>query len=241
MKAASLLTFERYEYKYLLDRETFLRISGQLRPHLNHDAFYSSTVCSIYYDTPDYRLIRHSIEKPLFKEKLRLRSYNVPTPDSEVFVELKRKYDGLVYKRRAVMTATEAEDYLAGRTRPDEENQITREIDRFRMSYLLAPAVLIACERRAYVDKDLPALRITYDENLRWRNEDLHLCAGADGQPLLAEGSVLMEIKMPGAAPLWLARMLSECGVFPGGFSKYGQCYKNNLIHNSLNGVLAYV
>lgn len=241
MSVASQLTFERYEYKYLLSPETFHFLSEQLQPHLEHDRFHMSTVCSIYYDTSNYSLIRQSIDGPVFKEKLRLRSYNVPASNDDVFVELKRKFDGLVYKRRTVMSAAESEAYLAGRQRPANENQITREIDRFIQMYNLVPAVFIACERKSFVDRENPALRITFDYDIRWRDTDLHLTSGADGQPILPDGYVLMEIKMPGAAPLWLAHMLSENNVFPGGFSKYGLCYKKNLVSKSLNGVLSYV
>ena len=205
------------------------------------DRFHRSTVCSIYYDSDDFSLIRHSLEQPVYKEKLRLRSYNVPGPDGEVFVELKKKYKGVVYKRRVRMSAAEAERYLGGQSRPSEDGQILREIDFFLQTHDVSPKVYIACEREAWVDREEPELRITFDRNLRWRDTDLHLSSGSGGEPLLPDGEVLMEIKIPGAAPLWLAHLLSELEIFPTSFSKYGTCYRQDLLEKYFNGVIVCV
>ena len=237
----TILTFKRYEKKYLLSARKFELLWERLREHLVPDLFHRSTVCSIYYDSDDFSLIRHSLEKPVYKEKLRLRSYNVPGPDGEVFVELKKKYKGVVYKRRVRMSAVEAERYLAGQSRPPEEGQILREIDFFLQTHEVSPKAFIACEREAWVDREEPELRITFDRNLRWRDTDLHLTAGSEGAPLLDEGEVLMEIKIPGAAPLWLAHLLSELEIFPTSFSKYGTCYRQDLLEKYFNGVIVCV
>ena len=185
------LTFKRYEKKYLLTAAQYERIRARLDAYIEPDEFFSSTVCSLYYDTGDFELIRRSIDAPVYKEKLRVRAYNVPAPDGTVFVELKKKFKGVVYKRRVMMAADTAMRYLAG---DDEE------------------------------------LRITFDRSIRWRGTELDLTLGDHGEELLDAGQVLMEIKIPEAAPLWLAHMLSEDGLFPQGFSKYGTCYKTNLI-----------
>lgn len=237
----TILTFKRYEKKYLLSARKFELLWERLREHLVPDLFHRSTVCSIYYDSDDFSLIRHSLEKPVYKEKLRLRSYNVPGPDGEVFVELKKKYKGVVYKRRVRMSAVEAERYLAGQSRPPEEGQILREIDFFLQTHEVSPKAFIACEREAWVDREEPELRITFDRNLRWRDTDLHLTAGSGGEPLLPDGEVLMEIKIPGAAPLWLAHLLSELEIFPTSFSKYGTCYRQDLLEKYFNGVIVCV
>lgn len=207
------LTFKRYEKKYLLSPERYAALRQQLDEHIVPDVYFKSTVCSIYYDSDDYQLIRHSIEGPVYKEKLRVRSYNVPGPDDTVFVELKKKYKGIVYKRRVAMNAARAADYLAGKCSPPEVSQITREIDWFLHENQPAPKVFIACDRAAYVAKDNPELRITFDHNIRWRETELDLCAGSHGEPIIAPGQVLMELKIPGAAPLWLAHMLSELEI----------------------------
>ena len=237
----TILTFKRYEKKYLLSARKFELLWERLREHLVPDLFHRSTVCSIYYDSDDFSLIRHSLEKPVYKEKLRLRSYNVPGPDGEVFVELKKKYKGVVYKRRVRMSAAEAERYLAGQSRPPEEGQILREIDFFLQTHEVSPKAFIACEREAWVDREEPELRITFDRNLRWRDTDLHLSSGSGGEPLLPDGEVLMEIKIPGAAPLWLAHLLSELEIFPTSFSKYGTCYRQDLLEKYFNGVIVCV
>lgn len=235
------LTFKRYEKKYLLSREQYTALRQRLDEHIVPDFYFQSTVCSIYYDSDNYHLIRHSIEKPVYKEKLRLRSYNVPAPDGTVFVELKKKYKGIVYKRRVKMCADQAAAYLSGRSRPPEDSQITREIDWFLHENRPVPKVFIACDRSAYVAKDNPELRITFDKNIRWRESELELTAGSHGEPLIAPGQVLMEIKIPGAAPLWLAHLLSDLALFPTSFSKYGTCYQSTLLEKYFNGVIVCV
>ncbi len=237
----TVLTFKRFEKKYLLSARQFEVLWERMREHLIPDRYHRSTVCSIYYDSDDFALIRRSIEGPVYKEKLRLRSYNVPGPDDPVFVELKKKFRGVVYKRRAQMSAAEAEAYLAGRSRPDEEGQILREIDYFLQTNPVSPKVFIACDREAWVDRENPELRITFDRDLRWRDTALHLTAGSEGEPLLPNGEVLMEIKIPEAAPLWLAHLLSELEVFPTSFSKYGTCYRTALLEKYFNGVIVCV
>ena len=232
------LTFKRYEKKYLLSAARYEQLWERLQEHLVPDRFFQSTVCSLYYDSADFSLIRHSLDAPVYKEKLRLRSYKVPGPDDPVFVELKKKYRGVVYKRRVEMSAAEAEAYLAGRSRPDRDDQILREIDYFLQLHPVMPRAFIACERTAWVDREEPELRVTFDRDLRWRDTDLSLTAGSRGEPLLEEGEVLMEIKIPEAAPLWLAHLLSELEVFPVGFSKYGTCYRQHLLEKYFNGVI---
>ncbi len=235
------LTFKRYEKKYILSAEKYGALMEEFYKYIKPDEYYSSTVCSIYYDSDDYSLIRNSIEGPIYKEKLRVRSYNVPKDGDRVFVELKKKYKGIVYKRRATMTAREAELYLAGEAPAPEDSQMIREIDWFLKMYKPSPKVFIGCDRQAFVAKDNPELRITFDKDIRWRVNDLRLTAGSQGENLLENGETLMEIKIPGAAPMWLAELLSQCKVYPSGFSKYGNCYKEHILENYLDGVNSYV
>lgn len=232
------LSFKRYEKKYLLSREKYLELWSQLESRLMPDQFFQSTVMSLYYDWDDFRLIRSSIEQPVYKEKLRLRSYDVPGEESPVFVELKKKYKGIVYKRRVRMTEREAEDYLSGRAAAPAEDQISREIDWFLKTNQVQPKVLIACDRRAYVGREEPGLRLTFDSSIRWRDTQLRLTEGDHGRELLEDGQVLLEIKMPESASLWLAELLSSLEIFPRSFSKYGQCYKNQLIEKYFDGVM---
>ena len=232
------LTFKRYEKKYLLSAEQFDRLWPQLEAYIEPDEYFKSTVCSLYYDSEDYSLIRRSIDAPVYKEKLRLRSYNVPGPDGTVFVELKKKYKGVVYKRRVAMTAGEAAAYLSGEAPAPEVNQTIRELDWFMQMNDPKPKVFIACDREAYRAIEDQELRITFDRDIRWRNTDLELTAGSHGELLTEPGQVLMEVKIPGAAPLWLARMLSEAELFPRNFSKYGTCYRENMLKEMIDGVI---
>ena len=237
----TVLTFQRYEKKYLLSAARYEALWARMQEHLVPDLYFESTVCSVYYDSDDFELIRHSLERPVYKEKLRLRSYGVPGAEDPVFVELKKKFNGVVYKRRAEMGAAEAERYLAREGRPPADGQIIHEIDYFLATHRLSPRVYIACDRLAWVDRDNPELRITFDRNLRFRCDALSLTAGTRGQPLLGEGEVLMEIKLPEAAPLWLAHLLSELAVFPTSFSKYGTCYRRELLEKTFHEVILCV
>lgn len=226
----TVYSFKRYEKKYLLSPDAYQRFLARLAPCIEPDDYHRSTVRSLYYDWDDFRLIRHSIDRPLYKEKLRLRSYRRPMPDSEVFVELKKKYKGVVYKRRVASTEEAAMRWLACETPPPLDSQMAREIDWFLHENRPKPKVLIACDRTAWRAKDDASLRITFDEAIRWRDTDLLLSHGSTGELLLPGGEVLMELKLPEAAPLWLAHMLSEERIYPTGFSKYGTCYTQHLL-----------
>ena len=232
------LNFKRNEKKYLLSAERYEALWAELSPRLVPDEYFRSTVCSVYYDSDNYELIRRSIEAPVYKEKLRVRSYGVPAPDGTAFVELKKKFKGTVYKRRVQTTAERAEAWLSGRSPAPEDGQVCREIDWFLRTHEPMPKIFIACDREAYVADGAPELRFTFDRDIRWRDSELSLCAGTHGTPLLGDGQVLMEIKIPAAAPLWLAGLLSRLEVFPTGFSKYGNCYKSGLVQKYFDGVI---
>ena len=217
--------FQRYEKKYLLTPDQYRAVKRGMAPFLGPDAHPRYAITNLYYDTEDYALIRASLEKPLYKEKLRLRGYGVPGTGDPVFVELKKKFDGVVYKRRVTMAQGEAARYLRGAA-PGDGSQISREIDWFLHFYQPVPKVFLAYDREAWAGLEDPELRITFDTALRVRSNRLDLRLGDQGVPLLDEDLVLMEVKIPGAAPLWLSRLLSENGVFPTSFSKYGMYYK---------------
>lgn len=218
--------FQRKEVKYLLNSVQLQTLMPILRQHMEPDVFPHSSIGNLYYDTPDYRLIRRSLEKPEYKEKLRLRSYGVPGSDSPVFPEIKKKAEGIVYKRRVSMGCEDAMDYLGGRC-PGPEGQIFRELDWMLSAYPeLAPRVFLSYERDSWKGLDEPELRLTLDRDIFYRTYDLDLRWGFRGTPILFPDQTLMEIKIPGAAPMWLSHALSENGIFPTSFSKYGESYK---------------
>ena len=222
--------FQRYEKKYLLNLEQYQKIRAGLAPYMEADEHGRYTICNLYYDTPDFQLIRASLDKPVYKEKLRMRSYGVPADGDSVFVELKKKYKGVVYKRRTALEAGEALDYLAGRCSPRAKDQICREIDWFLGRYHPVPQVFIAYDREALAGLEDRVLRVTFDIDLRWRDTALDLRSGDGGERITSRDQILMEIKIPGSAPVWLSRLLSENSVFPTSFSKYGVCYRENLM-----------
>lgn len=226
----TVLSFKRYEKKYVLTPAQYDAFMAVASEHLVPDAYFESRVCSVYYDSESFELIRNSIEAPVYKEKLRVRSYGVPEDDGTVFVELKKKFKGVVYKRRVETTAKQAEAWLSGEAPAPVDSQITREIDWFLKMNDVKPRAFICCDRTSWLDKDNEELRITFDRNIRWRDEALSLTEGDRGRILLEDGKVLMEIKIPGSAPLWLARLLSDEEIFPTTYSKYGTCYKNELL-----------
>lgn len=221
-------SFKRVEKKYLLTYEQYEAMRRGMEPYVRPDEYSFYTICNIYYDTEDYQLIRTSLEKPVYKEKLRVRSYGVPGSRDKVFVELKKKYDGVVYKRRITLPAGEAAASLrAGLLR--DSGQISREIAWFLRCYRPKPMAFIGYDREAYAGTENPDLRITFDTSLRGRGSDVDLRAGDHGELILPAEAILMELKIPGSAPMWLARLLSENGIFSSSFSKYGTYYKQQI------------
>lgn len=229
--------FQRVEKKYLLNEDQLCYFMKILNQRTTPDEYGKTTICNVYYDTPDFQLIRASIEKPPYKEKLRMRSYGIPQKNDPVFLEIKKKLKGVVYKRRVQMTLANALRYTQNRIYTLESSQILREIDYFMDFYHPQPSVFIAYDRVARYGNEDPELRITLDSNIRWRKEDLVLSNGDWGTPLLESGNYLLEIKLLGAMPLWLCHCLDEIRAFPTSYSKYGACYKQNLYAAPLGGV----
>ena len=194
------------------------------------DAFHCNDetypVCSLYYDTNDGALIRRSLEKPVYKEKLRLRAYGTPSTNGLVYIEIKKKFSGAVSKRRCALGLREADAFLAGgvllSAGPEMNMQVLREAQYMLTRRQLQPTVYICCRRRAYTGTDDPRLRITFDKETLTRRHDLRLEAGMYGTPLLPEGQWIMEIKTPGGMPLWLSHILTREKIYPRSFSKYG-------------------
>ena len=221
-------TFKRYEIKYLLGAKQKREFMNTLHKYMALDDYGRTTIQNIYYDTPDYRLIRTSLEKPVYKEKLRLRSYGTAAPDKTVFIEIKKKYAGVVYKRRTSATEQEATAYLNHGIRiAGHEDQISREIDYFRNFYEgLKPAMVISYEREAFYGLEDPDFRLTMDENILFREEDLTLRKDAYGTAVLQPGQCLMEVKIAASMPLWLTHELNRLGIYQVSFSKYGRAYQ---------------
>jgi len=233
MENGGILLFTRSEKKYLLTAKTYNELVSRLSEYTVPDVYGQYSIFNIYYDTDDFSLIRHSLEAPRFKEKFRVRSYGLPSPDNpdkEVFLEIKKKYEGVVYKRRIVTSYSSAEDYLKNGKAivvPPNEEHTFKEIDYLIKSKRLKPKMYIAYDRFAFVSKDDPSFRVTFDYNIRSRDYDLDFYLGDYGERLLGEGEKLMELKAHGAFPMWLVKILGELKIYPQSFSKYGRVYIN--------------
>lgn len=207
-----------------------MKLFESLGGHLLEDEYGATTVISVYYDSDDFRLIGRSVDGPLYKEKFRIRSYGIPDDDSTVFAEIKKKFDGTVYKRRVEGKYQEIMDMLDGKIRLDHHRQIQDEILWMMERYSLEPVVLIAYDRTAFTSPADPGLRVTFDSDVRYRLDDLDMRNGDYGTPLREEGFRIMEIKTTGSIPLWLADMLSGNGIYPGSFSKIGTCFREVIV-----------
>lgn len=224
------MTFQRMEKKYLLTRAQRDAFYEQARPYLTMDPYGPATICNIYFDTDEDRLIATSLQKPPYKEKLRLRSYGVPGEETTVYLEIKKKCKGVVNKRRIALTLKEARAYIENKGTLPQASQIAAEIDYFMAFYHPKPKVFIAYDRVALIGRTQNELRLTFDERIRRRYDHLDLSDGAEGSLLLDEGMTLLEIKVQNAYPLWLTHLLTELKIYPISFSKYGTVFMQDVV-----------
>lgn len=230
------MIFQRYEFKYLLDLRQLQAVLAAMAAHMVPDEYSHSSIRNLYLDTPDYRLIRRSLEKPVYKQKLRVRSYDQAGEHDPVFMELKKKYLSVVYKRRISIPQHQAMACIEGR-RPWQDSQIGRELA-YTMDFYqsLRPVVFLSYERDSFRGVEDKELRVTFDREIRYRQEELTLDSDPWGTPILPPGQVLMELKVAGGLPLWLAHVLSKQGIFKTSFSKYGAAYQDIMLTRQKGG-----
>ncbi len=227
--------FNRVEKKYLLDSKKTEALMKAINEYIIPGEYPYTKVCNIYFDTDNKELIRKSISKPLYKEKVRLRSYGTPSVEDKVYIEIKKKFKGVVTKRRVGTSLEDFKSYLKNGNIPKvKEKQIFKEVDYCFKKYELKPSMYISCERYSYCGKDDNSLRITFDTNIRTRDYDLKLENGDYGENLINDKTYLMEIKTLGGMPIWLTRTLSQLNIYPTSFSKYGKTYEKNLKEEKL-------
>lgn len=230
-------TFQRQEIKFLLNEVQYQALTEQLEQYMNPDPYCVGGkdygIYNIYYDTPDDYLIRTSLAKPYYKEKIRLRSYmSLAKPEDLVFLEIKKKIGGIVNKRRITLTLKEAEAYMQRGIHPVDNGKYVRrmvleELDHFCDRYApLVPKQYISYQRAAFFGKDDPNFRLTFDRQLTQRRTNLNLSSGDFGSLLIPETSHLMEVKIGGAMPIWLAQQLAALRIYKISFSKYGTAYR---------------
>ena len=221
------MIFQRYEFKYLMTCRQQQAVLQAMEDHMEPDDYSHSSIRNLYLDTPDFRLIRRSLEKPVYKEKVRIRSYGRAEASAPVFVELKKKYRSVVYKRRISLPQDQALACVAGQA-PWPESQIGKELSYTTAFYQgLAPAVFLSYERDAFHGREDSSFRVTFDRDIQYRRQELTLSSDPWGISLLPPGQILMELKAIGSIPLWMVRTLSECGIFQTSFSKYGIAYQD--------------
>ena len=223
-------TFRRGEMKFVLDRAHYLELLDAISDRMTEDKYGLHTICNIYCDTDDYRLIRTSVEKPRYKEKLRLRCYGTPREDSLSFLEIKKKFKGIVYKRRVELPYGEALRYISGGEKPNIRSQQLDEIDYMIRYYGLKPKIVICYDRRAFFGNEDREFRLTFDTAVRSRVTDLDLARGDHGEPLTDGDTYIMEVKSAGGIPLWLTEILSRRRIYKQSFSKYGNIYRQSLL-----------
>lgn len=221
--------FRRKETKYLLSKDQYDKLMKKLNSYLLKDKYYESTICNIYFDNDNYDLIINSINKPEYKEKVRIRSYKVPNIDDDIFFELKKKYDGIVSKRRIKIKLSEFYNYINTGNISNCDIQIKNEIDYCFNKYKLKPKMFLAYDRLSYYAKDNKDFRITFDRNLRSREDDLNLELGDCGNLFFKNDTCIMETKVLDAYPLWFTNILSSLKIYPISFSKYGSIYSKKI------------
>jgi hypothetical protein len=227
-------TFQRMEKKTTLPADAARELRERILPRMIPDEHNPDgepyVVCNLYFDEADEHVIRTSVDRPYYKEKLRLRSYGTPAAGDKVFLEIKKKQDGVGTKRRAKLPYSDAVRFLETGIHPAVlpyvDEQVLREIDYYRACHRVAPTVYVSYLRAAYHDAENPDFRVTFDTDLLSRRYDLRLDAGRYGSPLLTEGTTLLEVKFKGAVPFWFARTMSEFGLSFHTFSKVGTDFK---------------
>ena len=224
-------TFKRCEMKFLLDDSQYKLLKEEISQYMTEDTFGLHTIMNIYMDNINDDLVRNSIEKPAYREKLRLRAYGKgAADDAKAFLEIKKKFRGVTYKRRLEGSYKELFDYVSEGIAPElpdfEHKQVFREIDYLIKRMELIPRAVICYDREAFFGNEDKEFRLTFDGNIRFRRNDLDLRSGDIGENIETAPYRVMELKAAGSIPMWLVKILSENRITQGSFSKYAAIYK---------------
>lgn len=216
--------FQRVEEKYLITKEQKGKLLSLIKDYICKDDYYISNIYNIYYDTDNNDLIINSLEKPIYKDKFRIRSYGEPKQDDYVFLEMKTKYKKIVGKRRIKVKLNEIDNILSSK---DNNNEILNEIKYYYNYYNLKKSIFIAYDRESFKGQN-DDIRITFDNNLRSKRTNLEF-NDKDTTKYFNEDLYIMEIKTYYTFPLWLAKTLSNLEIYPTSFSKYGKIYEKEM------------
>lgn len=230
--------FQRKETKYLIPTTQFHSFLKDLKKQMQIDEYGLHTILSLYFDTPDDRFITNSMTKPKYKEKFRVRSYGIPKETSMVFLEIKKKVNGIVYKRRMPLTYAEYLQWLDQKHfLKNEDEQIPQEVNwLFKRNPDLSPKTMIMYERMSLFGTSDPDFRVTFDQNIRFRSTNLDLSITGEETLVAPEIGVLMEVKALGAYPLWFVELLNDYQLRKGSFSKYAETYQRHLFVQTKEG-----
>lgn len=220
-------TAKRVEKKYIIQNDVLKDLLKDLEPYLVADKYKHSTITNLYFDTDDYEIIRRSIAATNFKEKFRIRSYSPePVLDSQVFMEIKSKNDGVVYKERFQTTLFSAINFLNG-VEDIEDKAFADNMEIFMGKYpTMKPKMYIYYDRLSMKAKDSNKVRLTVDSNLTYRDINLDDLTNKSGKALLDSNYSIVEIKLNQEMPEWLEEVLENHQIEKGSFSKYGTAYK---------------
>lgn len=234
--------FNRNELKYIVKSNVQKDLVAALKPYMcmdefgDEEGFYS--ISNIYYDTHDYYFYQQNINRDVFRQKLRLRAYGKASLEDTVFLEIKKKYKGVVYKRRTLMKLKDAYRFLEPSVKLEDlknfdnsNPQILREIYFLKTFYKLEPKMVLSYDRQAFQGINDPEVRVTFDRSLRSRNYDLRIEHGSYGANFVDNGMMLMEVKVGASVPLWLVRILNEFSCRRQRFSKYSACVEAEIFN----------
>lgn len=234
------LVFNRFEKKYVLSIDVYHEILDKLLLKMNLDKNNVDEfmkVQSIYFDTDNNDYIRNSISKPYYKEKIRIRGYNFIDSDSELFLEVKRKIDGKVNKRRTNIKLSDIDNLIENNTieynNEYMNKQVLNEINYILNRDHLLPKLFVSYERCALVDNHSD-LRITFDKNITGSSNKISFNIKTD-QQLLNSKLMIMEVKTCYGMPRWLLEIIENNDIKKASFSKYGTSYKNELLKRKDN------
>ncbi len=233
--------FKRHEMKYKLTYKEYKYLVDLMKKYMQIDEYKRNKITNIYYDTEDYKVIRNSLEKPKYKEKLRMRMYGDTEINDKVFVELKKKFKGIVYKRRIIL---DKNDQIFEIEKINMDNQVLKEIKYFLSLYNeIKPMIHLSYYREAYKGIEDSEFRMTFDFDIKVRNEDITFLSSRYDKNILDDDTVILEVKTVSGLPNWLLDFFKENEILQTSFSKYGEAYKKYLIKDFKNyiGRLNYV
>lgn len=233
--------FNRVEEKYIVTKLQYEKMVKAFGDKMKVDSYSKDgkfyQICNIYYDTEDNNLIRTSLMKPPYKEKIRLRSYGTPSLNTKVFLEVKKKYKGVVNKRRSTLTLSEAygftKTHIIPNIQPYMNSQVLKELQYSLNLYNAVPKLFLSYERRAFFGAEDDSFRVTFDRNIITRRENVNLEYGIFGNKLLDENTMILEVKYSERMPLWFMHIIKDLGLKKTSFSKYGTEYKNYIANSN--------